>query len=58
MPYQEVVMPDFMTSWDAESLVNREAWFGQKNIVTRIKEDIKSELQCPWTSTGQNNILR
>lgn len=51
-------MPDFMTSWDAESLVNREAWFGQKNIVTRIKEDIKSELQCPWTSTGQNNILR
>lgn len=42
MPYQKVVMPDFMTSWDAQCLVNREAGFGKKNIVTGIKEDIES----------------
>ena len=58
MPYQEVVMSDFMTSWNAQCLVNREAWFGQKNIVSRIKENIKSKLQSPWTTTRQNNILK
>ncbi len=42
MPYQEVVMSDFMTSWNAQCLVNRESWFGKKNIVSGIEKDVKS----------------